>query len=169
MLGACASNPKHRLGYSYVESITTARHVSFRSNQPLDCMAVALQREAGNQPSPGVYAVGVTIMTRAKGRVDRICKVTRARRQFEGVRRHGSVAVSIKTLGIAKRILQTKETGWTHFWAPKAQARLKRGKPLWATRYEQRQCQSKTIADHVFFNKNQCKKSRGRGLASQNN
>ena len=80
-------------------------------------MACALQGEAANQPSKGMYAVGVTIMTRAKGNPNRICRVTKARRQFEGMRRWGKKKISKKVWGVTEHIMESKEMGWTHFWA----------------------------------------------------
>lgn len=129
-------------------------------------MACALQGEAANQSAQGIYAVGVTIMTRAKGNPDKVCKVTKARRQFEGMRRKGSIKISKKVWEVSQFVLEKKEVGWTHFWSPLEQANLKRPKPSWAKQFEDRQCHQEKIDDHVFYNQNQCKAPQMRKLAT---
>jgi len=165
-IGACASTSQSgRHGkvlpkYSYVDSLRTAKKINCASRKASDCMACALQGEAANQPTRGIYAVGITIMTRAKGNPRRIWRVTKARRQFEGMKRRGKKKISKKVWGVTKHIMKTLETGWTHFWAPKVQYRLNRRKPKWATVYEKRQCRKQKIGDHIFFNNRQCKISK---------
>ena len=144
--------------FSYADGIVTHKKVNCSSGKAIDCMACALQGEAANQPAQGIYAVGVTIMTRAKGNTNKICKVTKSRRQFEGMKRRGYRKISKKVWIISRQVLARKETGWTHFWSPSAQARLKRSKPIWAYRYEARQCRREKIGDHVFYNENMCQK-----------
>ncbi len=169
-LGACTSTPsgENLPAFSYLDGLRTERIVSCASRDPYHCMACALQGEAANQPGPGIYAVGVTIMTRAKGHLDHICKVTRARRQFEGMRNRGQRKVSKKVWRVTEHIMESRETGWTHFWAPITQARLKRKKPFWADRFEQRLCKKEKIGDHVFFNNQSCKYNRRMRLNAQN-
>jgi spore germination cell wall hydrolase CwlJ-like protein len=166
---ACATTPqdKELPKYSYVDSLRTAKKINCASRKPIDCMACALQGEAANQPSRGIYAVGVTIMTRAKGNIQRVCKVTKARRQFEGMRSRGHKKISKKVWGITEHIMKNKETGWTHFWAPHTQYKLKRKKPYWAHQFEKRQCKKEKIGDHIFFNTNQCKLDRRLRLNAQ--
>lgn len=161
-VSACASTPSadNLPSFTYLDSIRTAKRINCASRNPTDCMACALQGEAANQPAKGMYAVGVTIMTRAKGNPDRICRVTKARRQFEGMRRWGRKKISRKVWGVTQHIMESQETGWTHFWAPKTQYHLKRRKPRWAYTYEKRQCKKEKIGDHIFFNNNQCKYNR---------
>ena len=146
--------------FSYLDSLTTVTKVNCGSGQALDCMACTLQGEAADQPGAGVYAVGMTIMTRAKGQLSRVCRVTGAAYQFEGNKRRGSRKISKKIWAISKHILTTKETGWTHFWSPKSQGRLKRQAPRWAKSFKERGCHSQKIGDHIFYNENKCEKSR---------
>lgn len=170
LLAACASRPSldNLPSFTYMDGLVTAKTVNCSSGEALDCMACALQGEAANQPGPGIYAVGVTIMTRAGGDKNRVCKVTRARRQFEGMRRRGRRKISKKVLKVTQHVLGSEETGWTHFWAPKAQKRLKRRKPAWAHSFEKRQCRQEMIGDHMFFDTNQCKYNRNMRLNAQN-
>ena len=169
---SCAStettklSPKAIPKFSYNDGIITHKKVNCSSGQAINCMACALQGEAANQPAQGIYAVGVTIMTRAKGKTNKVCKVTKSRRQFEGMKRRGYRKISKKVWIISRQVLARKETGWTHFWSPSAQARLKRSKPIWAHRYEARQCQREKIGDHVFYNENVCRKKTIRKNAS---
>ncbi len=169
-LGACTSTPssENLPSFSYLDGLNTAKKVNCASQQPMDCMVCALQGEAANQTGRGIYAVGVTIMTRAKGQIDRICRVTKARSQFEGMRRRGKRKISKKVWRVAEHIMESKEQGWTHFWAPRTQARLRRSKPEWAYHYEKRQCTKKKIDDHIFFNTNQCKYNHRMRLNAQN-
>ena len=159
LVSACATRPgsENIPKFSYIDGLRTAKTVSCASRKAIVCMACALQGEAANQPAKGIYAVGVTIMTRAKGNTSKVCKVTKARRQFEGMRRRGKIKISRKVWGVAAHVLKSKEMGWTHFWAPRAQANLKRSKPSWARTYEKRMCSQEKIGDHVFYNINQCK------------
>lgn len=166
-VSACATKPKapkkvilngdNLPKFSYLDGLRTAKTVNCASKSPTSCMACALQGEAANQPGKGIYAVGVTIMTRAKGNIKRICKVTKARRQFEGMRRRGKRKISRKVWKVTKHILSSQETGWTHFWAPRTQRKLKRRKPAWAHVFEKRKCRKKRISGHIFFNINKCK------------
>lgn len=158
-LGACTSKltvddlPE----FTYVDSLKTVKKVNCAKSDPLHCMACALQGEAANQSARGMYAVGVTIMTRAKGNIHNICRVTKARRQFEGMKRKGWKKISKKVWKVANHIMESKEIGWTHFWAPRTQARLKRRKPAWAYKFDKRQCLKEKIDDHIFYNTNLCK------------
>ncbi|MCB0379079.1 MAG: cell wall hydrolase [Bdellovibrionales bacterium] len=145
----------------------TTVHADCSSNNPGDCMACALQGEAANQTSQGIYAVGVTIMTRAKGKLENICKVTKARGQFEGMRKRGKRKISRRVRKVTRQILKSREKKWTHFWAPRAQKRLRRSKPFWATHYEKRRCEKQEIGDHIFYNANKCELSRRQLLANQ--
>ncbi len=168
-LSACASPKKvtSALRFSYLDGLQAAKQIDCGSQRPMDCMACALQGEAANQPGPGVYAVGVTIMTRARGRAQNICATTKARGQFEGMRKRGRKKISKKVWAVTKKIMATKEIGWTHFWAPKTQKKLNRRKPAWATTYEKRQCRNEEIGDHVFFDTNQCRYNRSMRLNAQ--
>ena len=154
--------------FSYVDSLHTAKTVNCASRKAKECMACALQGEAANQPARGMYAVGVTIMTRAKGKLSRICSVTKARRQFEGMKRRGKRKISKKVWKVTQHIINSKETGWTHFWAPRTQRKLKRRKPAWAHVFEKRKCKRRRIGGHIFFNINQCKFDRRMRLNAQN-
>jgi len=169
-VSACASTPssKNLPRFSYLDGLLTAKTVNCASRAPTDCMACALQGEAANQSAQGIYAVGVTIMTRAKGKINRICRVTKARRQFEGMRKKGRRKISKKVWRVSKHVVESKETGWTHFWAPKTQANLKRHKPHWAYAFEKRKCKKERIGDHIFFNTNQCRYNRRMRLNAQN-
>ncbi len=166
-LVACSSTPnmENLPSFTYLESLQTQKRLNCASRKPFDCMACALQGEAANQPGKGMYAVGMTIMTRAKGQIDRVCRVTKARRQFEGMRRWGRMKISKKVWRVTEHIMESKETGWTHFWAPRTQAKLKRTKPHWAHKFEKRQCKKKKIGDHIFFDNNKCKFNRQMRLA----
>lgn len=146
--------------FTYLEGIETARKVNCASKDPTVCMACALQGEAANQNGKGIYAVGVTIMTRAKGDIKNVCKVTRAKKQFEGMRSTEQRKISKKVWRVTQHILETQETGWTHFWAPGIQYKLNRGKPSWAYEFEKRKCKKSVIDDHVFFNTNDCQLNR---------
>lgn len=170
-VSACATHPNSENipKFSYLDSLQTAKTINCSSRKALDCMACALQGEAANQPSKGIYAVGVTIMTRAKGNINRICRVTKARRQFEGMKRYGKRRVSKKILGVSQHILKSKEVGWTHFWAPRTQTKLKRKKPYWAHSYDRRKCLKKKIGDHIFYNINKCQYNRRMRINAQNN
>jgi spore germination cell wall hydrolase CwlJ-like protein len=169
-LSACASKPssKNIPKFSFLDSLKIEKTVNCSSRDALDCMACALQGEAANQSPHGIYAVGITIMTRAKGRLDKICGITKARGQFEGMKRRGKRKITRKVMGIAKHIIESKETGWTHFWAPKTQADLRRNKPYWAYTFERKQCLNEKIGDHVFYNTNQCVLDRQRMINAQN-
>ena len=170
-VSACASTPSRENlpQFSYMDGLRTAKRINCASRSPTDCMACALQGEAANQTSQGIYAVGMTIMTRAKGDPRRVCRVTKARRQFEGMRRRGKRKISRKVWGVTLHIMESKETGWTHFWAPKTQARLKRRQPAWAHSFERRQCKKEKIDDHIFFNNKQCKFDRRMRLLNAQN
>ena len=76
-------NKKSLPRYNYLDSLQTKKTVSCRDQVPLHCMACTLQGEAANQSSQGAYAVGMTIMTRAKGNLRKICSVVRSPKQFE--------------------------------------------------------------------------------------
>jgi spore germination cell wall hydrolase CwlJ-like protein len=164
LYGCSTPNMDNLPSFRYVDSLTMAREVHCASTDPMHCMACALQGEAANQPARGIYAVGMTVMTRAEGEVSQICTVTKARRQFEGMRRHGRMKVSVKVWRVTEHIVESRETGWTHFWSPISQAKLRRAKPYWATRFEKRQCKKEKIGDHIFFNTNQCKYNRSMRL-----
>lgn len=155
---SCQLSPKDKPlpEVTYLDGLTTAKKINCSSNKALHCMACALQGEAANQNAQGVYAVGITIMTRAKGKLNKVCKVTKARGQFEGMRRSGYRKISKKIWKITNHIIEKKETGWTHFWAPVEQKNLNRRKPAWASHFEQRQCLKEKIDDHIFYNKNKC-------------
>ncbi len=170
LLTACTTHTSSKKlpQFSYLDGLVTEKNISCASEQPLDCMACALQGEAANQPGHGIYAVGITIMTRAKGQPKNICSVTRARRQFEGMRRRGRRKISRKVWQVSLLVLENKETGWTHFWAPQTQSKLNRRKPAWAHSFEKRQCRQETIGDHIFFDTNQCKFNRYMRLNAQN-
>ncbi len=151
---------KHNIPeYSYTDSLRTFKTIKCSSRTAEDCMACALQGEAANQPAAGIYAVGMTIMTRAKGDLDRVCRVTTARGQFEGMRKNRTLKISKKVWGVTQHILKSRETGWTHFWAPRTQKELKRNKPHWAYSFEKRQCDREEIGDHIFYNDQVCKPS----------
>ena len=162
MASACSTTSKKDIlpRYTYIDGLRTAKRFDCASRNPEVCMACALQGEAANQPAIGIYAVGVTIMTRAEQNPEKICKVTKSRRQYEGMRKRGQLKISRKVWGVTQHIMESKEIGWTHFWAPKTQMKLKRKKPHWASRYEERQCRKQQIGDHVFFNNKQCKFNR---------
>lgn len=170
IVSACATKPSSENvpQFTYVDSLRTARTINCASRKPSDCMACALQGEAANQPSKGIYAVGMTIMTRAKGKPERICRVTKARRQFEGMRRRGRKKISKKVWGVTEHIMESMETGWTHFYAPRTQRNLRRSKPHWANTYEKRQCKKEKIGDHVFYNVNQCRLNRHMRINASN-
>lgn len=170
LLSQCTTVPNrdNLPNFTYMDGLRTEKRINCASRKPMDCMACALQGEAANQPAQGIYAVGVTIMTRAKGQLERICRVTKARRQFEGMRRRGKRKISRKVWGVTKHIIESKEVGWTHFWAPRTQAKLKRRKPHWAYSFEKRQCTKEKIGDHIFFNTNQCRLDRYMRVNAQN-
>ena len=171
-LAACSTHPNQPqvtyaelpqvslMEFTYMDGLNTAKKINCASSAPTDCMACALQGEAADQNGKGIYAVGVTIMTRAKGDINKICKVTKARRQFEGMRSKGEIKISEKVWTITNFIIESRETGGTHFWSPKIQYKLNRGKPSWAYKFEKRKCRKTVIDDHVFFNTNDCKYDR---------
>jgi len=154
--------------FSYTDSLRTHKTINCSSLLPEDCMACALQGESANQPEAGIYAVGMTIMTRAKGELKKVCPVTTARGQFEGMKKNKKMKISKKVWGVTQHILESKETGWTHFWAPRTQRRLKRNKPRWANEFEKRQCQNEEIGDHVFYNDQKCSISKKIHVQAQN-
>ena len=171
ILCSCSTSSKKNAfeelpNFTYLDGLVPAKTINCASRSPQHCLACALQGEAADQPARGIYAVGITIMTRAKGNPKKICRITKARRQFEGMRRWGKRKISRKIWQVTIKVLEHKETGWTHFWAPKAQAKLKRKKPSWAYSYEKKQCLQEKIGDHIFFNKNKCLGRANRKLAA---
>lgn len=150
---ACNLTP-HSLDLSRRQGSSYANCGAHRS---FDCMACALHGEARNQSPTGIYAVAKTIMTRAQGKTSNICRATRARHQFEGVPKKGRIRLTKNIYWATKKILKTKEKGWTHFWAPRSQYQLGRRKPAWANTYDRQGCDRQTIGDHIFYNAKNCK------------
>jgi N-acetylmuramoyl-L-alanine amidase len=56
--------------------------VSVKAESEIDCLAIAILKEAGNQPRIGRDAVGLVILNRAEQRDMSICQVIKERKQF---------------------------------------------------------------------------------------
>lgn len=121
-----------------------------------ECLAIAMLREAGNQPAVGRQAVGLVILNRAEQRNKSVCAVIRERKQFSWykggklskyIRKDSRIhAIRFEAMDLINKPKKSKAY---------AKARLRKAtyfhatyvKPKWA----RSMCQPIRIRDHIFY------------------
>lgn len=123
----------------------------------LTCLAIAIQGEAGGEPTAGKAAVAETIITRAGGNPARICSVVFAHAQFEAMtkRRRQPTAETMRVAQAA--IKRPKACGFDHFINKSLQRKLGRKIPSWVTHYEKRGCRHAKIGLQDYYSSCNCK------------